>query len=122
MKIPKGDKKLEDFFRTILPENESIQTKPMFGNLAAFVNGNLFSGLYGETLFVRLSEEDRKHLLKVKGTRLFEPMKGRPMKEYVCVPDEWRSDRSIVSPWISKALEWTGRLPAKEMKSKIAKK
>jgi TfoX/Sxy family transcriptional regulator of competence genes len=91
MKIPGANKKLEVFFKSVLAENPSIKVRPMFGNLAAFVNGNMFTGLYGEALFVRLSEEDREELLKVKGARLFKPMKGRPMKDYVCVPNEWLS-------------------------------
>ena len=122
MKIPGASKELEGFFRSILPDDGSIQAKPMFGNLAAFVNGNLFSGLYGDTLFVRLSDKDRIELLKTKGTKLFEPMKGRPMKEYVCVPEEWLTQPSKVTPWISKALSWSGKLPPKVKKKKSPKK
>ncbi len=122
MKIPRSDKKLEVFFKSVLPENASIIVRPMFGNLAAFVNGNMFTGLYGETLFVRLSEEDREDLLKVKGARLFEPMKGRLMKDYVCLPNEWLSKPEMVTPWISKAMDWSGKLPPKEKKKKIVKK
>jgi TfoX/Sxy family transcriptional regulator of competence genes len=47
----------------------------MFGNVAGFVNGNLFMGVYGNGLFLRLSEEDRGELLKIKGASLFELMK-----------------------------------------------
>jgi TfoX/Sxy family transcriptional regulator of competence genes len=122
MKIPGANKELEVFFRSVLPDEVSIQVKPMFGNLAAFVNGNLFSGLYGDTLFVRLSDMDRVELLKTKGTKLFEPMKGRPMKEYVCLPEEWLTQRSKVTPWISRALTWSGKLPPKEKKKKSTKK
>jgi TfoX/Sxy family transcriptional regulator of competence genes len=122
MKIPGSDEKLVLFFKSILPENPSINVRLMFGNLAAFVNGNMFAGLFGEALFVRLSEDGRAELLKVKGTRAFEPMKGRPMKEYVCVPNEWLTKPSMVSPWITKALEWSSKLPTKQMKKKTAKK
>jgi len=53
----------------------------MFGNISAFVNGNMFAGLFGNDLFVRLSKESRKELLEKQGASLLEPMKGRPMKE-----------------------------------------
>jgi len=122
MKIPGSDKKLEIFFKSVLPEEASINVRPMFGNLAAFVNGNMFAGLYGDALFVRLSDEGRAELLETKGSRVFEPMKGRPMKEYVCVPNEWLAKPSMVSPWILKALEWSSKLPAKQKKKKTAKK
>jgi TfoX/Sxy family transcriptional regulator of competence genes len=86
MKIPRSDKKLEVFFKSVIPEDSSINIRPMFGNLSAFVNGNMFAGVYGDSLFVRLSDDDRADLLGKKGAKLFEPMKGRPMKDYVCLP------------------------------------
>ena len=114
MKIPGANKKLEVFFKSILPEDPSISVRPMFGNLAAFVNGNMFSGLYGDDLFVRLSDESRADLLKVKGASIFEPMKGRPMKNYVCVPKEWFEKPALVKPWISRSLKWSSALPPKK--------
>jgi len=58
----------------------------MFGNISALVNGNMFAGFFGNDLFVRLSEESRRELLDKKGASLLEPMKGKPMKEYVVIP------------------------------------
>ena len=58
----------------------------MFGNDAAFVNGNLFAGLFGKDLFVRLSEMDQAELLGEKGASRFSPMEGRPMSGYIVVP------------------------------------
>jgi len=118
MKIPGADKNLEVFFKSILPDDPSITVRPMFGNLAAFVNGNMFSGLYGDDLFVRLSDEGRADLLNVKGASVFEPMKGRPMKEYICVPKEWLEKPALVKPWIFRSLEWSSALPKKKKKKK----
>ena len=116
MKIPRADKELEVFFKSILPDDPSITVRPMFGNLAAFVNGNMFSGLYGGDRFIRLPDEDRADLLRAEGALVFEPMKGRPMKEYVCVPKEWLEKPSLVRPWISRSLEWSSALPQKKKK------
>jgi len=118
MKIPKADNKLEELFKSILPDDPSITVRPMFGNLSAFVNGNMFSGIYGEDLFVRLSDGDRADLLKVKGASLFEPMKGRPMKEYVCVPKAWLETPAMLKPWIIRSLEWSSALPPKKKTNK----
>ena len=85
----------------------------MFGNLAGFVNGNLFAGLFGDSLFVRLSEKDRIEFQKIKDVKLLEPMQGRPMKSYLIVPKSWMNQPELVRPWISKALESTGKMPAK---------
>ena len=84
MNIPRADENSKEFFRSILPDNPRITIRPMFGNISAFVNGNMFAGLFGNDLFVRVSEESEKELLGKKGASLLEPMKGRPMKEYVC--------------------------------------
>ncbi|TMI14728.1 TfoX/Sxy family protein [Candidatus Bathyarchaeota archaeon] len=61
-----------------MPEDPRITIRPMFGNISAFVNGNMFAGLFGNDLFVRLSDESRKELLEEKGASLLEPMKGKP--------------------------------------------
>jgi hypothetical protein len=58
----------------------------MFDNLSAFVNGNMFFGIFGTDLFLRLSIEEQKELLKNKGASMLEPMKGKPMKDYIVLP------------------------------------
>src|SRR5713226_3551604 len=64
MNITRPDEDPKEFFRSILPDNPRITIRPMFGNISAFVNGNMFAGLFGNDLFVRLSEESRKELLE----------------------------------------------------------
>ncbi len=87
----------------------------MFGNLSAFVNGNMFFGLFGNDLFLRLSSQDQQVLLKQKA-RFLEPMKGRPMKDYVITPKTWMNDAETVRIWVSRSLAWSSRLPAKKAK------
>ena len=84
----------------------------MFGNLAAFVNGNMFAGLFGEDLFVRLPDEESAKV-RAHGGRDFAPMAGRPMKGYVTVPGTWRARPGPAKAWIVTALELTGRMPPK---------
>jgi TfoX/Sxy family transcriptional regulator of competence genes len=67
MKIPKARPESVELLKSLLPQDDRIKTRPMFGNLAAFVNGNLFVGLFGEDIFARLSPEDEKALLKIDG-------------------------------------------------------
>ena len=116
MNIPRPDEDSKEFFRSILPDNPRITIRPMFGNISAFVNGNMFAGLFGNDLFVRLSEESRKELLEKKGASLLEPMKGRPMKEYVVIPKAWRTQHETVRIWVIRSLDWTSKLPPKKMK------
>jgi TfoX/Sxy family transcriptional regulator of competence genes len=85
----------------------------MFGNISAFVNGNMFSGLFGNDIFVRLSDKNRQELLEEKGASLLEPMKGKPMKEYVVVPNAWKNKPETIRLWLSRSLDWTSTLPPK---------
>ena len=103
-------------FRTLVPDDTRVTVRPMFGNLSAFVNGNMFFGIFGTDLFLRLSIADQKELLKNKGASMLEPMKGKPMKDYVVVPGTWRDRPEPLSSWISKALQWSGKLPPKKPK------
>jgi TfoX/Sxy family transcriptional regulator of competence genes len=88
----------------------------MFGNVSAFVNGNMFFGIFGDDLFLRLSGQDQVELLKNKGASMLEPMKGKPMKDYAVIPKNWRDRPETVRSWILKSLEWSGRLPPKKAK------
>ena len=78
MQIPKPSDADKDFFRSIVPDDPGVEVKPMFGNLGAFVNGNMFAGLYGPTVGVRLAEDDRAVLEAIDGSGPYGPAE-RPM-------------------------------------------
>ncbi|MDA4114736.1 MAG: TfoX/Sxy family protein [Thaumarchaeota archaeon] len=113
MKMPRPDDEDRAFFRSVLPKDPRIKVRPMFGNDAAFLDGNVFTGLFGTQLFVRLSGEDQEELLREKGASRFSPMKGRPMSGYIVVPDAWRGDPERVSTWVARSLVWASGLPSK---------
>jgi len=102
-----------------------VQKRQMFGYPACFVNGNLFMSLFADRMVLRLPDADREALLKVKGAEQFEPMPGRPMKEYVMVPPALVSSPKKLEPWIAKSLAYGASLKPKAKKAKakpIAKK
>lgn len=103
------------WFAEVLPPDGDVTRRPMFGNLAGFVNGNMFLCLFGDDIAVRLGEEDRAELLS-EGGAPFEPMPGRPMKEYVVLPRSYREDLSSSSAWVARSLEHTRAMPPKEKK------
>lgn len=117
-KIPGSSKESETFLRSLLPERPEITLRPMFGNLTAFLNGNMSVGLFGNGLIFRLPEKEGAELLKVKGASAFEPMKGRVMTGYFVAPKSWNGDAAKARPWVEKALEWTAKLPAKKKASR----
>jgi TfoX/Sxy family transcriptional regulator of competence genes len=115
-KMPRSSKESEALLRSLLPEGEDVALRPMFGNLSAFVRGNMFMGVFGDDFLVRLPESDRAELLRVDGSAIFEPMKGRQMKEYVVVPRSWRRDPAKIKPWVTRSLDWASKLPTKPKK------
>lgn len=117
MKIPKPSEEDKEYFRSIVPEDPRVEVKPMFGNVAAFVNGNMFMGLFGPAIGVRLDEVARAELGAVDGSAPFGP-EDRPMKEYVSMPLTWRDDAGATDVWVERALEHTAAMPAKQKKAK----
>jgi TfoX/Sxy family transcriptional regulator of competence genes len=115
VKIPKPSDADKAYFASIVPEAPGVETKPMFGNVAAFVNGNMFMGLFGRDVGVRLAAEDREDLLAIDGTGPFGPPE-RPMREYVSLPPSWRDDPPRTAEWVDRALRHTAAMPPKVKK------
>jgi TfoX/Sxy family transcriptional regulator of competence genes len=90
----------------------------MFGFPCAFVNGNMFAGLFQTGLFLRLSETEREEFLRLKGASRFEPLPGRVMREYVTAPADMARQPKVVAEWLRKAFVYGSSLPAKAMKRK----
>jgi TfoX/Sxy family transcriptional regulator of competence genes len=111
--MPRSSAQAQAAFRSLLPDDAAVNTRPMFGNLAAFVNGNMFAGLFGEELFVRLTDADRGRLLEEGGAD-FAPVAGRVMKGYVTLPAGWAERPEATRELIGRALEWICALPAKQ--------
>lgn len=117
MKIPKPSEEDKEYFRSIVPDDPRVEVKPMFGNVAAFVNGNMFMGLFGPAIGVRLDAAARAELDAVEGAGSFGP-EDRPMKEYVSMPLTWRDDADSTDLWVGRALEHTAAMPRKKKKAK----
>lgn len=101
-------------FQAVVPDAPGVQRKQMFGMPAAFVNGNMFAGLFEENLLVRLDEAGRAELEAAGGSE-FAPM-GRPMKEYRTVPPALVADDAAVTRWIERALAFASAMPLKQPK------
>ena len=115
MQFPKSPPSLIATFDKVMP-GPPAERKLMFGYPAAFVNGNMFMSLFGSSLILRLPEHARAKLI-AEGGHLFEPMKGRPMREYVAVPAPMLHDVRTVKTWITQSFEFGKSLPPKKKKS-----
>jgi hypothetical protein len=88
--------------------------RPMFGYPAAFVNGNMWTGLFQTRWVIRLPDADRDELLGIEGAAAFEPMPGRSMRGYAVLPRSVLADPVVLNGWLERA--WTAALalPPKE--------
>ena len=119
MKFDKSPAWLVQLFQALQSEVGGTP-RQMFGYPSAFENGQLFTGLFGDGLFVRLGEEDRGELLKLRGAVPFAPMKGRPMKEYVVLPPSLIDDEEAVKSWMRRGLEYARSLPPRTAAKKAS--
>ena len=110
MKMPKATDADKDRFRSLVPEAPGVEVKPMFGQLGAFVNGNMFAGLFGSAVGVKLDAPAADELSALPGTGPFGP-EERPMNGYLSLPAEL-SDADAAA-WVDRAREHVSALPPK---------
>ena len=113
MHIPKPTDASRARFTSLVPEDARVEVKPMFGNVAAFVNGNMFMGIFGADVGLKLPEAALE-ALRAEGGQPFGPA-GRPMGGYVALPSTLTVEAA--QPWVRKSLDYVGGLPPKRSKS-----
>ena len=115
MKMPKHTDEDKARFRTLVPDAAGVEVKPMFGSVGAFVNGNMFAGLFGTDVGVKLDDEARDELARIEGSGPFGP-EERPMGGYLSMPESFSDDEA--SAWMERARDYVATLPPKEKKPK----
>ena len=115
----KPSPELIEFLAEQMKESDA-QVKMMFGSPTYFINDNMLAGIHQESLFVRLSAQDRQRLADEYDEVVpFEPMAGRVMKEYVVLPESVYNEH--FDDIIDKAISYVSSLPPKEPKKKRKK-
>ena len=118
MQIPKPTDDDKVLFSSLTDGLPDAVVKPMFGNLGAFVNGNMFAGLFGSTIGVKIPDAVMAEQLRaVDGTGPFGPAE-RPMTGYVGLPTAWGPDR--LAEWVERAFAQVAALPPKAPKPRKA--
>lgn len=90
--------------------------KPMFGYPCAWVGGNMATGLFATSWWVRLPPDELAEALASGEAHAFQVMPGRDMQGYAAMPDEVVADDDQVDDWVGRALAYTATLPPKEPK------
>jgi TfoX/Sxy family transcriptional regulator of competence genes len=104
---------LVERFEATISTVPGATVRKMFGYPAAFAaNGHMFTGKHEDRWVIRLPAEARAELAAAGGTP-FEPMPGRPMREYLVLPAAVVADPGALAPWLERSLAYTAALPAK---------
>lgn len=109
----KSPPELAAAFEALVAQRPELATRKMFGYPAAFLSGHMTTGLFEDHWFVRLPEEGRAELLAMAGSAPFEPVAGRPMKEYVVLPASLVADPAAVDAWVERSVAFVRTLPPK---------
>ncbi len=113
----KAPVELVERFGATLARHPEATVRKMFGYPAAFVNGNMATGLFASSWLVRLPDPAAAELLRLRGARPFEPMPGRTMRGYYVLPVTIVDDDPELEGWLGRALAHAATLPPKPAKA-----
>lgn len=104
-------------YEALLPDDPRVTPGKMFGHVCAFVGGHMFFGTFAQTLIVRVGPDRAPELLDGDGITAFEPLPGRPWREYVQF-DPRLMDAEEARTLVEDALDFTAALPPKPQRVK----
>lgn len=118
-KWPKMDKDLEERIDGLVGAMP-LRRKKMFGTSAWFLESNdlMLGGVWGDGVMVRVGESEAGTLVKGGDAEQFDPMGGRPMREYVFLDSEKIAEDNDLIEWFERAAGFTSTLPARKKKAK----
>jgi len=104
VKLTPSPRELVRAFEEAVQSLRGTERRKMFGYPAIFVNGNMFAGLFRDSMVLKLTEEDSARFLRLPGAGPFAPMAGRVMKNWVVVPRSQMGSGSELQEWLGRAL------------------
>jgi hypothetical protein len=101
-----------------------VRRKNMFGSSAWFLESNdmMFAGAWGEAIMVRVGAERTSSLIDAGEAEPFDPMGGKPMREYVLLNSERIAEDDVLLNWLDVASDFAGALPPKQKKPRKNRK
>ena len=81
---PKTVERFEELAETLVARGAT--RSQMFGMPVLKAGDKVFAGTFGDAMTFKLGPDDLVPARALTGVEPFEPMKGRPMKEWVLVP------------------------------------
>jgi hypothetical protein len=114
-KFEKSPPELSARFAAVLDRSGRPDTtrRQMFGYPCAWVGGNMATGLFASSWWVRLPADRLAAVLASGEGAPFEVMPGRVMKGYAVMSAAVLADEERVLAWVCEALDYTATLPPK---------
>ena len=109
----KSPPELVERFAAVMDAYPDAVRKKMFGYPAAFVGGNMATGLFADHWVVRLPD-DEIEAARAAGAGSFEPIPGKPMKAFVTIPTADVGDDAALRTWVERGLAHASSMPAKK--------
>ena len=110
--------KPEVFFLELTEKIPGVKQGKMFGAMCMKTpNGKSAAMFWKDNIVVKLNGNSLQEALSLDGAKLFEPMEGRPMKEWVQIPfqykDKWEKYTVISADNVKKL---KAKIPVKKRK------
>jgi TfoX/Sxy family transcriptional regulator of competence genes len=103
------DESLATRLREAVGRRAGVSEKEMFGGLALLLHGNMFIGILGSDLMVRVGKDAHDECLNQPGARPMD-FTGKPMNGYVFVgPDGCRTEQAV-GRWVARGAEFVATL------------
>jgi TfoX/Sxy family transcriptional regulator of competence genes len=114
------DEAVADRVRKAVAAHDGLSERKMFGGLCLMLGGNMFAGIIGDELMLRVGAERFEELLAKPGARPMD-FTGRPMNGYLYIsPHAIATDKDL-STWLDTALGFVETLPSKQPGAKTMK-
>jgi len=115
MKFPKADPELARFLEQSLA-GFSATPRPMFGCPAWFAGEQMFAGVFGQWINLRLppGPQQDQIMAAFPGAQVFEPFPGRLMKQYISLPGRQVQAGQAWQDWLTRSYEYAASLPPKK--------
>jgi|SRR3990172_194928 len=115
------DEELAQRVRQVTLDVPGVTERKMFGGLAFMLRGNMFCGVVGLDLMVRVGPDRYQEALAARHARLMD-FTGHPLKGMVYVGVEGCKTDEALRSWINQAASFAGSLPAKVSSGPVRQK
>ena len=111
------DEELARRVAELVLDETKVTSKQMFGGLAFMLNGNMFCGINGHGLMLRVGKDQYEDILAREGAREMD-FTGKALKGFVYVDETGFATEDALQDWVLLSYDFAETLPVKKAKKK----